>query len=168
MKCRLSLVLPSALCLLVVQSSTAQTWIQLAPSGVLPYGRVGPSAVFSPSSNRLIVFGGETVHTSSPYLFLNDVWILSGANGTGSASWQQAIPQGAVGSPPPRELPTACYDQTTNLMIVFGGQDGSQLFNDVWVLVGADGTTGTPTWTRIFPSNPPPPRIVVFVYRAGD
>src|SRR5437879_3900094 len=101
----------------------AQTWVQLAPTGSLPNGRVDAAAVYSPASNRLIVFGGYTVHTSSHFPFLNDLWILTGANGTGTAAWQQVIAQGATGSPPPRETNTVVYDAGSNRMIMFGGDN---------------------------------------------
>lgn len=140
--------------------ASAQSWIQLTPTGSLPNGRVNPSATYAPTSNRLIVFGGYAVHTSSPFPFLNDVWILSNANGIGSPAWQQAIPQGTAGSPPPRGAAVTFYDQATNRMIIFGGQDSSGVFGDVWVLVGADGTGGAPTWTQLAPSNPPPTRLI--------
>src|SRR5947209_17471101 len=88
-----SLYLLVLVCVILILGSEAkaQSWLQLAPSGALPNGRVGAKAVFSPASNRLIVFGGNTVHTSSPFIVLNDLWILSAANGIGTPSWQQAI-----------------------------------------------------------------------------
>jgi hypothetical protein len=105
------------------------------------------------------VFGGDTQGTaSSPYL--NDLWILSGANGTGISAWQQGIAQGAAGSPSPRENSTAVYDQSSNRMIMFGGDADGGGFNDLWILLNADGTSGTPTWVQQFPTNPPPGRSV--------
>lgn len=151
-------IITVALAASTLQPLSAQSWIQLAPSGTLLNGRVGASAVFSPASNRLVVFGGYPVHTASPYPFLNDLWILSGANGAGSSSWQQAIAQGAAGSPSPRNAHSAVYDPTSNRMIVFGGSSSSGAYNDTWVLTNADGTGGTPSWMQLFPANPPPGR----------
>jgi len=159
MKPYLSLSFAPVMLFLFVQAALGQAWLQLAPSGALPNGRVAAYVVFSPASNRLIVFGGYAAHTTSPYLILNDLWILTGANGTGTAAWQQVYAQGAAGSPSPREGGTAVYDPSSNRMIIFGGDNdtyNTPAFNDVWVLANADGTGGTPTWTQLFPANPPP------------
>ena len=47
-------------------------------------------------------------------------------------------------------------------MIVFGGEDGSTVFGDLWVLSNANGTGGTPAWTQLTASGsgpaPPPAR----------
>jgi hypothetical protein len=143
----------------------AQTWVQVVSSGTLPPARVGSTAVYNSSSNRLVLFGGYTVHTSVTPFIRNDVWMLTGADGSaGTAMWQQVIPQDAIDSPSPRESMSGVYDPNSNRMIVFGGDYGSGLAgsttNEVWALVGADGTAGTPSWTQLFPSNPPPPRTV--------
>src|SRR5450755_2569379 len=58
MKRSVSLLLVSAMFLLFARASMAQAWIQLAPNGALPNGRVGAYVVFAPASNKLIVFGG--------------------------------------------------------------------------------------------------------------
>jgi Galactose oxidase, central domain len=42
-------------------------------------------------------------------------------------------------------------------MIVFGGNNcGSTYYNDVWVLMNANGLSGTPTWSRLSPTGTPP------------
>jgi hypothetical protein len=41
-------------------------------------------------------------------------------------------------------------------MIIFGGFDGVNVFNDVWVLSNANGSGGTPVWTQLSPSGAPP------------
>src|SRR5207245_8242854 len=87
--------------------------------------------------------------------------IVSAANGIGTPSWQQAIPHGASGSPAPRADPSAVYDQRSNRMIVFGGDNNTfGAYNDVWILMNADGTGGTPAWLELSPANPPPARTV--------
>lgn len=53
-------------------SLSDNTWTELSPSGVLPAGRVGANAVFIPTENRLLVFGGNASNGD----FLNDVWEL--------------------------------------------------------------------------------------------
>jgi hypothetical protein len=109
--------------------AAAQSWIQFAPSGSLPNGRVGASAVFSPASNRLIVFAGYPSHTASPAPMLNDLWILSNANGIMAGGYTT----GAPGSPDPRNAQGAFYDQGSNRMIMFGGQNGFLEYNVVFL-----------------------------------
>jgi hypothetical protein len=137
------LILFSAL----ASTAVAQSWTQLAPSGALPPGRYAAVGVYAPQSNKLMLFSGYTGNGDT-----NDLWILSGANGTGTSVWQQVIPNGAAGSPPAREAAAGVYDQTSNRMIIFG----SVSYNDTWILINADGTTGTPQWVQQFPTNSPP------------
>ena len=55
-------------------------WIQLAPGGPAPAPREGHRAVYDPSSNRMIIFGGGNNGIMS---VPNDVWVLTNANGLG-------------------------------------------------------------------------------------
>jgi hypothetical protein len=81
----------------------------------------GSSTVYNPQSNRLILFGGR----ASNLLNLNDVWVLTNANGIGGQpTWTNYIPNGAQGSPAARSGHSAVYDATTDRMIVFGGCGG--------------------------------------------
>jgi len=143
----------------------AQSWTELSPAGVagplestIPEARGfhGTSAVFDPTTDSLIVFGGR----SSTQANLNDVWLLSGANGlAGTPQWSNPIPNEASGSPLPRSGHSAVYDSVNNRMIIFGGCEGYCLpvLNDVWVLTNANGTGGTPTWIPLSPVGGPPP-----------
>ncbi len=107
-------------------------WMQLAPSGTLPPGRNAFAAVYDVSTNRMTIFGGSNSATQ-----LNDVWVLSGANGLTTPMWTQLAPTGTA--PLPMNSFSAVYDPGTNRMIIFGGNDGVTAFNDVWVLTGANG-----------------------------
>jgi hypothetical protein len=129
------------------------TWTNLTTSGGPPTARVGHSAVYDPTSNSMIIFGGQDC--SSPAVDLGDVWVLSHANGQGGTpTWTQLSPTGA--GPSPRFYHTAVYDPNTNTMTVFGGNSGSSgsgavANNDVWVLSNANGQGGTPAWTQLNP-----------------
>ncbi len=86
-----------------------------------------------PSTNRMTIFGGTTSVSN-----LNDVWVLSGANGaSGTPMWTQLAPTGTA--PSPINSFSAVYDPGTNRMIIFGGNDGVTAFNNVWVLTRANG-----------------------------
>ena len=128
----------------------AQSWTQLSPSGTTPAARgfQGTTGVYDPGSNRMIVFGGRDTNGNN----LNDLWILTNANGLGGSSqWINPIANGASGSPPARSGHSAAYDSTNNIMIIFGGCGGScaPALSDVWVLSNANGIGGTPAWTQL-------------------
>ena len=94
--------------------------------------------VYDPGSNRVIVFGGAETDGDTTTL-LNDVWVLTNANGLGGdPAWINITP--ASGSiPNPRMMHSAVYDSSNNRMIVFGGSTDSEPLNDVWVLTHANG-----------------------------
>ncbi len=127
------------------------TWKQLSPTGSnSTIARFGHTAVYDNIDNRMTIFGGQ-----DNFGFLNDVWVLTNANGLGGApAWTQLSPTGSA--PITRVNHTAVYDAANNRMIIFGGYDGgNSSFNDVWVLSTANGLGGTPAWTELNP-NPDP------------
>ncbi len=137
----------------ITLKAVGQTWVRLLPVGAAPPARERHAAAYNPTSNRMIVFGG--LSDAGPR---NDVWVLSSADGqAGSPAWVQLSPTG--GPPSAREGHSAVYDDGGNKLIVFGGDDagGTPVANaEVWVLSGADGTAGTPTWTQLSPTGGPP------------
>jgi Kelch motif len=132
-------------------SGGSNSWSQQMPSGSAPVSRFAHTAVYDSGTNSMIVFGGYDCNSN----YLNDVWVLNDANGlVGTPSWTQLSP---TGTPPSgREGSTAVYDQTDNLLIVFGGDAGSTPFNDVWVLSNANGNGGVPVWSQLFPTGADP------------
>jgi|HubBroStandDraft_1064217.scaffolds.fasta_scaffold31246_2 hypothetical protein len=121
-----------------------------------PGGREGHSAVYDPTSNRLIVFGGNTAFTAQ--FHLNDLWLLNDANATGNSQSWTSVTTGTVSAPSPRVGHSAVYNASMNKMIVFGGAGGyaSPCYNDLWVLSNANGDGGTPTWNNLSPNGTPP------------
>lgn len=126
-----------------------QSWTRVQASGPRPSARSGQSAIYDSSSNRMVMFGGG-LGLASPCV--SEVWTLADANGvSGTPTWTQTSTAG--GPPPVRLRHTAVYDPTTNSMIIYGGNDCFHTnYGDVWVLANANGLTGTPTWTQLFPS----------------
>ena len=134
----------------LIMGANAQDWSQLTPSGN-PGGRSTETAVFDPTTNQMIIFGGGGVN--SPYL-LNDTWSLTLG---GSPQWTQMSPSGSP--PQARQGSTAVYDSATSRMTIFGGGLGftSPCANDTWVLSNANSVAGTPAWTQLSPSGSLPP-----------
>lgn len=127
------------------------SWNEQSTSGSSPSPRFGHTAVYDSAGNNMIVFGGYDCTST----YLNDVWVLSNANGLGGTpAWTQL----STGGTPPsgREAATAVYDPTNNLMVVYGGDSGSGVDGDVWVLSNANGTGGTPIWAQLFPTGAAP------------
>ena len=72
----------SSMSLTIARTSMAQpTWTDLVTSGGPVSGREAPSAVYDPSSNRLIVFGGISLEEPCCNNSLSEVWVLTNANG---------------------------------------------------------------------------------------
>jgi hypothetical protein len=136
------------------------SWSQVHPAGASPSARWGHSAGYDPSSNRMMIFGGAEGF-SSPCA--NDVWALTNANGNGGTSaWTQLAPSGSL--PPARTTQGGVYDPASNTFIIYGGQDCfSTTFSDIWVLSNANGVSGTPVWTELFPAGGPGARQAVSV-----
>ena len=125
-----------------------------------PQPRLEHSAVYDPQSNRMIAFGGHFAFFGTDQ---NDTRILSNADGTtGPSSWATL----SIPGPHPgiRGEHAATYDQTNNRMTIFGGQNlvsnspccNIPQYNDVWVLLNANGLGGSPTWVQQMPTGSAP------------
>ncbi len=145
--------------------ATPPTWSHFALSGGGPALNSTP-VVYDPASNQIMVFG--SLVTGPCCTSLNDMWVLTNANGLGGTpEWKQLTVTGSGNPelPAGREGQSAVYDQANNRMIIFGGGQFAgagfnPIYQDVWVLSNANGV-GTPTWTQLFPLTPngaPAPR----------
>lgn len=170
---QLALLLVLLLFFVPTTAFSSSAWVQLTPTGGPPSTRYGHSSVYDPVSNRLIVFGGCSpgpCTTTGPGVTLNDLWVLSNANGQGGTpTWIQLTPTG--GAPPPRHHHVTVYDVVNNRMVIWSGDGTYQSLpnlTDVWVLTNANGldkVTGlpaTPNWSQLFPTGGPPPSGVSF------
>jgi sugar lactone lactonase YvrE len=129
-------------------------WEKLNPGGPAPPVRNGHTAVYDPSSNRLIVHGGANCCGGR----FADTWVLTNANGLGGPpAWEPLFP---ASLPPVRVGHSAVYDPSSNRMIVMGGASGGSFaggyLDDVWVLANANGLGGQPEWTQLAPGGTPP------------
>lgn len=120
----------------------------ITPTGTAPAARTRHVATYDSPTNTMMVFGGYDCNST----YFNDFWILSHANNVGGTpAWTKLSP---VGTPPSvRESSSAIYDSSTNSLIVYGGDAGGAPLGDVWILSNANGSGGTPAWTKLTPSN---------------
>ncbi len=132
---------------------TPAAWTQLSPTGAIPNRRLGHSAVYDAANNKMIIFGGE-MSLGVFSAILDDIWVLSNANGLGGTpTWTQVSPVSPAGAPMGREMHSAVYDAAHNRMVVFGGfASNYMLAQDVWVLSNANGLGGAPAWTQLSPT----------------
>jgi hypothetical protein len=130
-------------------------WTQLAPTGALPPGRAANGAVYDPTTNRMVIFGGGDDGLND----MNDTWVLANANGLGGTpQWTQLFPTG--GPPSPREVMMIGYDPVANSMTVFGGSFNS----DLWILSNANGLGTSPVWQQVTQNSPAPGTLANWNY----
>jgi hypothetical protein len=150
-------------------------WSRLAPlPGAAPSPRQNHQAVYDPGSNRMIVVGGLSNNGASLVL-LNDVWVLTNANGVGPPPrWLQLAPLPGA-APSPRHAFAAAYDQKNNRLSIFGGCvdavfdcDNLLASTDLWVLSNANGTGWTvPSW-QVFHFQLSPPARALYAVSGYD
>lgn len=125
-------------------------WNSSAIQGTTPSPRRYHAGGYDPVTNSLIVFGGSDCNGG----FLNDVWLLSIANGNGVSTWTKLNPTGSL--PPARESSTAIYDSSHNVLTIYAGDANGSSLGDVWTLSNANGTGGTPAWMQLSPGGTAP------------
>ena len=145
-------------------AAAAPNWLQLNPTPDPNYGfptpSWAPSTAYNCTTNRLIVFGGCPLGSN---IALNDVWVLTNADGQGGTpAWIKLNPLAPNGAPAPRYLHAAVFDQANNRMIVHGGHTrpgyNEGVVGDTWILTNADGTGGAPVWMPLSTTGPAPAR----------
>lgn len=123
------------LSILIFTSVLHSQWQRLATTGNVPHLK-NASAIYDPSGNRMIVFGGRNSTGIS-----DEMWSLN----LNDLNWSQIIPGGGP-NPTARYTQNAYYDPTNNTMIIWSGQGNSgALYNDVWVF-----NLATNQWSRIW------------------
>ena len=112
---------------------TREAWSQIATHGDVPLRRCLTRAVWAPSSQRLLLFGGQ----SNENPFLGDFWSLDVAGGL----WTQKQPATLPG---PRNLYGAAADPSGARWYLFGGSTPDGMAGDAWVYDAI-----MDTWSRI-------------------
>jgi len=116
-----------------------------------PVARLAQSGVFDSTTGNMIVFGGQDTVSGAD---LSDLWLIS----TGVDKHLRTSKLDPTAGPSARSGHTAVYDQANNRMVIFGGSSSGTCKNDLWVLDGANGASGAPTWSPLSVPNGPSAR----------
>jgi len=113
--------------------SPTETWTERVISGPQPSPRYATGMVWDLARQRAVVFGGAGPNG----VYLNDLWEWNGTTGT----WTNPTPGGA--QPTARAYHTMAYDSVRQKVVVYGGTDGTNSFDETWEWDGA-----AQTWTQ--------------------
>jgi hypothetical protein len=112
-------------------------WIQLSTPSA-PSARAGAAMVYDEADGSTLLFGGcpswGGVYWSHDCTALGDTWILS------NGSWTNVTSSLSV-APPARADAGIAYDSVDRAVVLFGGFDGTTVYNDTWTYAGG-------TWTQ--------------------
>ncbi|MEM3493455.1 MAG: kelch repeat-containing protein [Thermoplasmata archaeon] len=117
-----------------VYNFSANLWV---PKYAPPSPRYGYASVAIPSRNAMFLFGGYG------WYYTGDTWIYYFTNNT----WVNIT---SVPSPSAREYPALVYDNVNDVVILFGGYDGTNYLSDTWVYDFAQNK-----WINRMPSTSP-------------
>lgn len=129
---------------------SAPVWTELSPGGEIPKARSGPSAIYDPIRDRIILHGGTK---SYDHGVSAETWSLTI---TPQPSWTRLLP--TEGPPRQRRHHSAILDAAHDRMVIFGGvqQNGTssaEFLNDAWTLPLGEGAA----WRPIAPLGSLPP-----------
>lgn len=105
-------------------------WTLLSP-GTRPSPRWYPMVAFDPSSQQVILFGGN----DAAYTLHNDTWAWDGT------TWAELSPAHA---PAARDMARLATDPARSKVVLFGGYANPNTLADTWEWDGADWTETTP------------------------
>ncbi|MCX5977649.1 MAG: hypothetical protein NTV33_12735 [Coprothermobacterota bacterium] len=98
----------------------ANSWTQYSP-GFSPSARSGHAMVYDSTRGKVILFGGY----SSSYSYRNDTWSYDPL----ANRWTNLNP---ANPPSTRRYHAMVYDSARGKVILFGGENGGNYFNDTW------------------------------------
>lgn len=128
--------------------AAAGTFTQIVAHGAVgsPPARGRHSAAWNPSTNKLVVFGGNT-RGATPTL-LGDTWEFDPSTST----WTNLI---SATNPTPRQFASMTFDPILGGILLFGGQTNDATpnvnSNETWLLLGS-------TWVPLAPATSPAAR----------
>jgi hypothetical protein len=146
----------------IVEGGNAGTWTykletntyqQQTPAGMPPDPTIGFAAMaYNTSDQRSYLFGGAVANVCS-----NDLFAYSASTNT----WAKLSPVGT--RPAPRCRSAFAYDSTNNVFLLYGGYDGTNVFNDSWIYNPAANS-----WTQLAPTQSPTTTVGPFEQLAYD
>lgn len=141
--------------------AVAGTFTQLHDGVVTtaPHARGRCAGAWNPSSQRFVIFGGDTRATGPlpANTLLNDIWEYDPTSNT----WTEVTPAGGS-TPSPRRWAAMSYDPLTGGMLMFGGDVGGGTPSDeTWLFIGG-------SWFQLSPNNVPPARRMASLVHRPD
>lgn len=106
---------------------------------------------YDAARQRVVLFGGSVVPNAGG---VNDVWEW---DGVGDWTLARSTAPPSVTQPHGRLKATLAFDETQNLMLMFGGSGSGGDLNDLWAWDGA-------SWSRRFYVGPPPDGNTALLY----
>ncbi len=100
------------------------TWTQLHPA-TSPPARVDGMFAYDARTDALVLFGGWQEPADEVYTRLGDTWVFYLGNDT----W---VPRRPAASPTPRSDAAVAYDPQDDLLLLFGGFNGTAYLGDTW------------------------------------
>ncbi|HEV2449873.1 MAG TPA: kelch repeat-containing protein, partial [Thermoplasmata archaeon] len=131
-------------------ANLAPGWNQTALSGSQPSQRAAAALAYDPVLNTTVLFGGYDPSD----LALGDTWEFNGGTWT-------SLGFGPSTSPPARWNANFVFDPADGYLVLHGGRNTTQFFNDTWSYSG----TG---WSRITSTLTPPAGYGTMTYDAKD
>jgi hypothetical protein len=110
-----------------------------------PTARYAGTMTLDILNNRVILFGGRDATGA----MADRTWALDLT--AGAETW---YPIAAAGGPSARWGHSAVFDFMNQRVAIFGGEDGTTFYNDVWVLDISK--VGSEVWTQLAPTGVPP------------
>jgi hypothetical protein len=124
-----------------IYDPAANTFQKGNPLGTPPDPSVlQASSTYNANDQKIYLFGG-----ANPGGYSNDLFAYSAATNT----WTKLNPSGS--RPAPRSGAGFAYDSRNNIFMVYGGVDGSSVFNDTWIY-----NPTSNSWAKLTPPQSPP------------
>ena len=133
------------LCLVTTRFVQAQEVYEAPVAALIP--RWGAAMAYDPLRKVTVMYGGQFNARAGTLWFLpmQTTWEL----GDGARDWRAKYP---VPNPGRRSGATMAWDPVRKAVVLFGGSDGSKVFDDMWSWDGRK-------WERIALSSPRPPGL---------
>jgi hypothetical protein len=121
-------------------------WDELSPSAAAPSPRSAAAMAYDPAVGAVVLFGGYFV-TVAP---AGDTWLFQ------DGEWVNVTPSFGP-SPPARWSASMAFDPALGKVVMFGGRDLTQAFNDTWEYSSSG-------WTQVTTPSAPSPRLTSITY----